>query len=641
MTSRIHRRRIANGGGEHPRARPADSGGPVWHLGSQAGSLQLAAEAKIFEVLPVGIFELDGEGEIRRANPEFDRLVGHRHGERTIACLAAHVDERDRDRFESQWRELTQKNRLLEGEYRFRHEDGSVHWGELRVVPLAGSSGGVEGFLGSVLNIGRRKEIEEQLRKSDERCHLVFDSMPQFVAVFLPDGSAQVNRSWEEYTGLSAQQSQHLGWVAALHPEDRDRATGEWAAFSHACGTRFDEFRLRRASDGAYRWFMGQLTNVRDASGKPALTIATALDIHDKKQLEVTARQTETRLCRLLETAIEGIAIIDARERIEYVNPHGAAMLGYQVDELLGRNVSELVFPEELPEVRRKQAQMRGGGHEAGTRRMRHRDGSLRWVRHSLTSFLDETGALGGVLSMFTDVTEERKTEEKLLRYSDLLKRLSRQLLETQEAERRRLALELHDQIGQTFTAIGAGLAGIRHRLSAQALQVVDECIRATQAAIQDTRNLARELRPPMLDDRGLTETVRWYAERQAERGRFELRLESNFPELSLGPEVRVACFRVIQEALTNIVRHARARRVWLTLNRSAGSLEVSIRDDGVGFDEEAVRHLPVQEGGLGIFGMEERVRLAGGEFRLTSSPGGGTQVWFRVTLDSQEVRVL
>jgi signal transduction histidine kinase len=214
---------------------------------------------------------------------------------------------------------------------------------------------------------------------------------------------------------------------------------------------------------------------------------------------------------------------------------------------------------------------------------------------------------------------------------------LSQQLMEAQEAERRRLARELHDEVGQALTAIKMNLQATRPLVADPTVQTrLDEGVTIVEAAIQQVRNLSLDLRPSILDDLGLVAAVRWYLDRQAQRVGYVAEFAAVPPTIRASPNLETICFRVVQEALTNIARHAQARRVQIELRRPRTELELLIRDDGVGFDVEAARQRAARGSSLGLLGMQERVLLSGGRFEIVSAPGQGTEIRARFPLSPQ-----
>jgi two-component system sensor histidine kinase UhpB len=207
------------------------------------------------------------------------------------------------------------------------------------------------------------------------------------------------------------------------------------------------------------------------------------------------------------------------------------------------------------------------------------------------------------------------------------LKILSRRLLEIQEVERRRLARELHDEFGQMLAAITLHLHAARGLAGPTALPQLDECTTLLQQAGEQVRSLALELRPAMLDTLGLEATLRWLAEQHQQRTGCEVQLVGHLSGAPLPPDLAIACFRVVQEALTNVVRHAAASHVWIELSQSDSVLELVVRDDGVGFDAAAVQEQPGRRGQLGLLGMRERVQILGGRLDVESQPGRGVRI--------------
>ncbi len=218
------------------------------------------------------------------------------------------------------------------------------------------------------------------------------------------------------------------------------------------------------------------------------------------------------------------------------------------------------------------------------------------------------------------------------------LQSLSRQLLKAQEEERRRIARELHDEIGQSLTAVRINLQ--RAMASAEAatlLPYLKESDGLVDRVLQQVRHLSLDLRPAVLDDLGLVAAVRWSHDRTCRRAGFLGQVTADPPEILLPSELATTCFRIVQEALTNVVRHAGAHRVEVSLSQSGGHLELLVRDDGTGFDVAAERQRALRGGSLGLLGMQERVALLGGRIAIESAPAQGTTVLVRLPLTLSE----
>jgi two-component system sensor histidine kinase UhpB len=266
----------------------------------------------------------------------------------------------------------------------------------------------------------------------------------------------------------------------------------------------------------------------------------------------------------------------------------------------------------------------------------------LRWALRPLEQLQEAAEAIRqGRLDVrvplhpFRDAQMERLVEtfnrmvETIASNSERLHWLSQQILQAQEEERARIARELHDEAAQWLTSLLIRQRLLLRNLPPEMRPEVEELQRMTAAALEHLRRIAMELRPAILDDLGLVEALRWQAEEfQKQTGvPITLRVQGRIERLPR--QVELVLYRVAQEALTNITRHARATRVEVTLNCSTEQLELFIADDGVGFDPEAVRRSRARS--LGLMGMAERLALIGGTLEIDSAPGKGTRIRARV----------
>jgi PAS domain S-box-containing protein len=214
------------------------------------------------------------------------------------------------------------------------------------------------------------------------------------------------------------------------------------------------------------------------------------------------------------------------------------------------------------------------------------------------------------------------------------LQALSRRLVEAEETERRRIAHELHDEIGQALTAIHINLQTLQHPMDrAEFMPRLEENIDIVEQTLQQVRNLSLDLRPSSLDDLGLVATLRWYVDRQSQRGGFDAQFVAEPSEIELPPALEISCFRVVQEALTNVLRYAQAQRVRVELRKREAELRLTIHDDGVGFDVQAALNRAARGASLGLLGMQERVLLGGGQIDLESRPEHGATIRVRFPL--------
>lgn len=221
---------------------------------------------------------------------------------------------------------------------------------------------------------------------------------------------------------------------------------------------------------------------------------------------------------------------------------------------------------------------------------------------------------------------QERTTA--LIDSNERLRELSHRLMNVQETERRQIAHDLHDEIGQSLTAMKLGLREANNVLeSGPTASLLTDSLTILDQVIQQVRNLALDLRPSLLDELGLVPALKWYIKRQGERAGWETEYSAHLGENHLPPGVEIACFRIVQEALTNVARHAEATHVQVTLTRPGDHLLLVIEDNGQGFNVERAKTRARTGISIGLLGMEERARLVGGELTITSSPKTGTKL--------------
>jgi PAS domain S-box-containing protein len=319
----------------------------------------------------------------------------------------------------------------------------------------------------------------------------------------------------------------------------------------------------------------------------------------------------------------------DENLRFLAVNDAALRLYGYGREEFLSMSVADLRRADERRDFLRNEA---GGSVYRGVFRHARKSGE--------PLDIDGVGHLVGWrgrrarLVVINDITERVRTQQALERVNrelelshERLRALSRRLLEVQEEERGRLARDLHDDVGQALTALKIQLESLQIAAEPALRLRVAEGIETVQHTLERVRQLSLSLRPSQLDDLGLAAALRSHVDRQAVIAGLAAHLDVVEAPGNVAPETETACFRVAQEAINNVVRHAHARNVWVRLFCTGGRLALSVRDDGRGFDVESVRARAASGASLGLVGMEERIALAGGSLELKAAPGNGAVV--------------
>jgi PAS domain S-box-containing protein len=355
--------------------------------------------------------------------------------------------------------------------------------------------------------------------------------------------------------------------------------------------------------------------------------------IAERKQVEAALRESEERYRELFENARDAIYVHDLDGNYVSINRAAERLSGYTRDEIIGHKFTEFIVPDHARYVRNNFCtKLAKKGETTYEVDVIAKDGHRVPVEVSSRAIY-ENGELVGVQGMARDITERKLAQ-------DALQMFSRQLIEAQEDERRRIARELHDQIGQVLTAVKMNLHTMQRVCQpSESGSYIKDNIEAVDEALRLVRDLSIELRPPVLDDLGLATALRWYVDRYANRTGLQVEVEIELVDENerFSREVETACFRIAQEALTNVVRHAQASHVIVQLAKEASTLLLSVKDDGVGFDAENLRKEAPHAATLGLVSMQERALVAGGTIKIDSTTSVGTEVRLLLPLESQE----
>jgi len=362
------------------------------------------------------------------------------------------------------------------------------------------------------------------------------------------------------------------------------------------------------------------------------ITIEMALHRHTmekkfKERMEKALRESEDRYRQLVENISEGIVMQDKKGVITYANERFLNMIGYTEEEVLGKPITRFLGGGLL-----KRREVQEAAKDDGTRKVsevswKRKDGDRVFTILSPKQIYDEKEQLKGSVSVLTDITDRRQAEKELHRSRELLRMLSHHLQTIREKESKRIAREIHDELGQQLTALKMDLSWISSRIdpdeegAEQFLKKIAAMSGLVDKTIQTVQKISAELRPGLLDDLGLVPAIEWLAQEFESQTNMACKLQLHCEMMNVIPDCSTAIFRISQEALTNVYRHAKATRVNISLKEQDGALVLKIQDNGKGIKADEV----FGSSSLGLMGMRERVRPFGGEVKITGNPKGGT----------------
>jgi PAS domain S-box-containing protein len=331
-------------------------------------------------------------------------------------------------------------------------------------------------------------------------------------------------------------------------------------------------------------------------------------------------------LDQLFEQAPQAIVLMNVDRQIVRVNREFSRLFGYSAQEVMGRSLIGLIVPEESRHEAQRNLDLASHGQRVDVEFVRQRkDGSRLHV--SATGVpVSVPGRQIALYAIYRDITARKRAEEELQRSLEQSRELTARLQRIREEERARMAREIHDELGQALTAIKIDLSSLvaaRRADQQEELEKAESILRLVDQTILSVRRIATELRPGILDDLGLVAAVEWAAEEFEARTGIKCRLDLPDGDIAIDTDRTTAIFRIFQETLTNITRHAEATQVNVRLGREDGNIVLEVRDDGRGIAEEQLS----TGGSLGILGMRERALLLGGELTIRGAPGRGTIV--------------
>ena len=361
-------------------------------------------------------------------------------------------------------------------------------------------------------------------------------------------------------------------------------------------------------------------------SGKTLYYEGFIEDITERKRVDQALRRSEERFRTIVETAEEGIAELDSSWRIAFANRKLADLLGYTAGELRGVSLLDL-----LADGQGAPHEAVSGGAQHAERLFRRKDGSRLWAIVSYSRLRGAGPAPQGGLAMVADVSARKRVEEQVRLVNLELRKLSGELLRSQDEERRRIARELHDSTAQLLSGISMSLSSIQPAeiASERAARYIEDCLALAGECSRELRTLSYLLHPPLLDELGLASALEQLAEGFRKRTLVEVDIAISPGFGRLPRDVETTLFRIVQEALANVRRHASANRVTIGLERTAAEVRLEIGDDGCGFPPSVLSGDLAKPAGLGvgILGMRERAGQLGGSLALESAGGAVIRV--------------
>jgi PAS domain S-box-containing protein len=581
---------------------------------------------KIFDNIPVMIGFVGNDGRVKLVNPQW---------ERTIGWTLKKLQEQNVDIFAEAYPDLSYRQEVLDfvaaatGQWvdlKIKVRDGRVIDAACAVVHISD-----ETRVAIAQDITERKQAEALLHARSQEFRAFVENTPDQVIKYDREfRRVYVNPAVAKAYDLPVEALVGKPIGSVIQDAGLDVRADQLAQISQRIAATFDTgessvYEITWPLPTGRRYYSIRYFPEFDLDGVVIYVWGISRDITELKE-------TQHQILALTENSPDLIARFDRDGRYLYSNSAMEKFIGVPAHELRGRRIGETLSARVYPAVPNALLSLRGpidkvfaSGSAIETEIQLPLPAGERNFNVRLIPERDEAGQVSSVLHIGRDITEHKHAGE-------MLQTFPRRLIEVQEAERRRVARELHDEIGQALTAIKLNLQAVEQSADTSPLTPqLNESVGLVDRALQQVRDLSFDLRPSLLDDLGLIAALRWYVDREARRAGLIPEFVADLSETRLPPELETACFRITQGALTNVLRHAQARRIRVELKQRGSELHLTIRDDGIGFEVDAVWRRRASDGSLGLQGMQERALILGGKIEIISAPTRGTEVhvWF------------
>jgi PAS domain S-box-containing protein len=641
----------------------------------------------LFDLVPVAVYTCDADGLIQEYNQRAVELWGRepeKHDPNEKYCGSFKIFYPD-GRFMPHGE--CPMARILGGETLPPHEleilverpDGGRRNVIAHPLPLKNERGEIMGAINCLYDITERKQAEEKLRESENLVRSTLDSLTSSVAIIDRNGVIlDVNDAWIQFAKANGYNRPHFGIGENYLDVVRQAvASGEQSAQLIVDGieTVLDETEPKYEveypchSPDEQRWFILNVSPLAIAQGG---AVVSHTSITARKQAEEALQQSNLQLesrvqkrtatiqainqslreeiaerkraegqllyqARLIANVNDAIVATDENLAIGYWNQAAEQIYGWKAEEVMGRRVSDVLQSEFVDGNTRAGALQKV--NDAGELRtavtQSRKDGTRIFVEARTSTLRNEEGKTVGYISINRDVTERTQMDEALRRSRERLQVLSQRLVEVQEEERRAIARELHDRVGQTLAALNINLIIMNDQLLEDSKQRIgsrlDDSMQLVAEAIALVRDVMTDLRPAVLDDYGLEAALESYVEQYKSRYEIEVVLEPpDQPIPRLGLSLEMTLLRIAQEALFNIARHAKADLVNVSLRLQDSAVHLLVQDNGVGIVSSQGTNRP---GSHGLKIMRERAEAFGGRVDVSSVPGEGTKIEARIPI--------
>jgi PAS domain S-box-containing protein len=597
-------------------------------------------------------------GRFEYVSPSSEEILGYSPDElkaMNVTEIQALIHPDDLPAFRAAIRKLKDTGKA-EITYRHGTKNGDYIWLSNRMCIIKDSDGSPSYRIGNIRDITEHKKAQEALEKtkdeleikveertvelaeSEEKYRSLVDNAGEVIVV-AQDGIIKfINRKGLEMTGYRPEEIIGKSLLMLIHPDDREMIMGRYER-RITSKAQPSNYGIRVfLKDGSTRW--AQISVVSMIWEQRPATLSICTDITERKQAEEALNTSQQKYQALTETTSDFIWETDAQGRYTYCSPQMKSLWGYDPKEWIGKTPFDNMLPEEREQgiqhfVTVAQAQSPITGIEF---KSLDSQGRLITIEVSGVPYFDSDGIFSGYRGISRDITERKKTEESLAAANNQLKQYSYRITQIQEEERKRIAYELHDDTAQYLALLKLELDSLVHSGKIQdpeVLKKLEYLEKDAGRAVDDVRRYSHELRPGVLEHLGLQAALEQIAEDFNKLNSFKIEVDVEGDEPILTEDVKLGFFRIGQEAINNIRKHAKASKATISLQFNDNQARMIVMDNGVGFNTHESASRSKGKGSLGLMSMQERANLIGADLNIESELNKGTRVILKAKLKS------
>lgn len=528
----------------------------------------------------------------------------------------------------------------IDGKYSTRvlqyHKSGRKIYIDAKGFSVKDKNGNLIGYASINRDITVSYEAELLLRESEEKFRALAESTPAAIFIYQGEYFQYLNPAAENLTGYKLNEIYGMKFFDLVHPDHREmvKERGLKRQMGESVDNRY-VFKILR-KDGQFRW-VDFGAEIIEFKGKPA-GIGTAYDITDRIKFEEELKASEEKYRLLVENQTDLVVKVDLEGRFLFVSESYCKTFGKSQEELLNNKFLPLVHPDDRESTLKEMKKLYSHPYSCYIEQRALTANGWRWLNWVDTMVFDEKGNPTAIIGVGRDITEKKlaeialkESQQELQRSEEMLRSLTKRLEDIREEERNRIAMELHDELGQVLTAIKIDLNSLIKKppYKKDIPQKIAPLISLVEDTINTVRKISTELRPVVLDRLGLLAAIEWQI-RESQK-RLNINFKTDFPDdiSGLSKKQEIAVFRTFQEIMTNIARHSKATEVLIGIKEENDNLMIIVKDNGIGFSSDTLAN----KSGFGLLGMKERIKSVGGFLEIESKINSGTFIKILVPL--------